>query len=163
MKGKLYDLSLLQKSMKLPSNLSFLNPPASLPHPPPPSLHSYQPWSKHSGRFTHTLTAFVRSEATIWKSQTEKCGALLHAYTNVCECVWVCVVHPGSLRLDYQYKSISGIHSGKRLMIVFISVVNSVVFDLVFVSNLQWTFSSLCLHSVSEQDKRTLWVQLSWL
>jgi len=41
------------------------------------SPHHHQPWSKDSGRFTHTqlhsLMAFLRSGAVIWKSHIEKC------------------------------------------------------------------------------------------
>lgn len=79
-----------------------LSPPShfTLPSPPMPathlslllsaalSLHSHQPWSKDSGRFTHTQLhsplAFLRSGAVIWKSHIEVC---MHARTCVCMCV----------------------------------------------------------------------------
>lgn len=59
-------------SLSAPSTpLPCLPPTCPYPLSPPLSPHSHQPWSKDSGRFTHTqlhsLMAFLRSGAMIWK------------------------------------------------------------------------------------------------
>lgn len=89
----------LQLSFRAPSTASTLASHLSSALSAALSLQSHQPWSKDGGRFTHTqlhsLTAFLRSEAVIWKSHIEVC---MRARGRTCvRALWLRVV---SLRVN---------------------------------------------------------------